>query len=121
MLKIRPDGKCERWDELWSHSYFYDEKCDGCPHIVSIAGRKICGKIEGGRVSLHQVARSQLGCTFCSNYTKKLGSAVCVECIKAHPDHKPFQYMRTDELGLPVNQCYANLDNHAQKEKVNKR
>lgn len=97
MLKFKEDGKCSRWDELWSHSYFYNEKCDGCDYIVEIEGRKFCGKCEG-RVAEHQVIRSQIGCHYCDNYTKKLTSAVCRKCLREHPNAKTFKMF--EELNL---------------------
>lgn len=91
MLKFKEDGKCSRWDELWSHTYFYDKKCDGCKWIEELAGRKFCGKIEGARVAMHETIRGQIGCNFCRNYTKPLKAKVCQDCIRNHPDAKVFE------------------------------
>jgi len=90
MLKMLPDGHCERWNDLWSHCYFYDEKCEGCKEIIQIGKRKFCGKCEG-RVSLHQVIRGQIGCTFCPSYTKKLDSVECLKCLEDYPDAPVFE------------------------------
>lgn len=37
---------CERWNDLPTHSYFYDEKCEGCKHIITIGygKKKFCGR-----------------------------------------------------------------------------
>lgn len=103
MLKMMPDGRCERWNDLWSHSYYYDEKCDGCKYIVQIGKRKFCGKCEGGRVILHDVIRSQIGCVFCENYTKKLDSAKCLRCLDEHPDAPPFAMAKICKRGVYKN------------------
>lgn len=104
MLKMMPDGRCERLNDLWSHSYYYDEKCDGCKHIVKIGNRKFCGNVEP-RVGLHQAIRAQIGCIFCENYTEKLDSAKCLQCLDEHPDAPPFAMDKIRKRGVYNNAC----------------
>lgn len=91
-MKNEYDAGCpiNRENELWSHSTYYDEKCEGCKEIVQIGKRKFCG-LTPGRTTLHQVIRSQIGCICCKNYTKKPDSAICLKCLEDHPDAKPFE------------------------------
>lgn len=112
MLKFKEDGKCSRWDELCSHVYFYDEKCDGCKWIYEIAGRKFCGKIDVARVATHETIRGQIGCNFCKNYTKPLNSKVCLDCIREHPDAKVFEMYKEiyiDDKSRKEEKRYLNL------------
>lgn len=102
MLKMLPDGHCERWNTLWGHSYYYDTECDGCKYIVKIEKRRFCGKCEG-RLALHNVIRSQIGCTFCENYTKKLDSKKCLYCLESHPDAPPFSMDKICKRGIYKN------------------
>ena len=41
---------CERWNDFPTHSYFYDEKCEGCKHIITMGygKKKFCGKSYPG-------------------------------------------------------------------------
>ena len=88
--------RCERWNDLPTHCYYYDEKCEGCKQVVIINGKKFCGRTEG-KVDLHQIVRGQMGCLFCKYYTKKLNSRVCEDCMINHKDNPPFELIHTKE------------------------
>nr|DAQ46153.1 MAG TPA: hypothetical protein [Caudoviricetes sp.] len=74
---------------LWGHSTWYDEQCGDCKKIVQIGKRKFCG-LCSARVTIHDVVRAQIGCTWCENYTKKLDSSVCLKCLEEHKNAEPF-------------------------------
>lgn len=89
---------CERWNDLPTHSYFYDEKCDGCRHIIKMGyGRKkFCGKTPPRKRAAVNI-RGQMGCLYCKHYTKKITCQTCQECMYEHADNPPFKLIVTKE------------------------
>ncbi len=60
--------------------------CDGdsakCGYLIKIGKQEYCGFCPP-RCAVHQVIRSQAGCTFCKYATRKLSYTKCVECLSA--------------------------------------
>lgn len=89
---------CERWNDFTTHSYFYDEKCEGCKHIITMGygKKKFCGKSYPGTWGSPNI-RGQMGCLYCKNYTKKITCQTCQKCMYEHADNPPFKLIVTKE------------------------
>lgn len=96
--KLEEYEVCERWNDLPTHSYFYDEKCEGCKHIITMGygKKKFCGRSYPGAWGSSNI-RSQMGCLFCKHYTKKITCQTCQECMYEHADNPPFKLIVTKE------------------------
>lgn len=89
---------CERWNDLPTHSYFYDEKCEGCKHIITMGygKKKFCGRIYPGTWGSPNI-RGQMGCLYCKHYTKKITCQTCQECMYENADNPPFKLIVSKE------------------------
>lgn len=72
----------ERRKWALGHEHFCDGDPAKCGYTVKVGKQVYCG-YRPGRCALHQVIKSQAGCLFCVNYTKKWTCSVCVECLSA--------------------------------------
>lgn len=96
--KLEEYEVCERWNDLPTHSYFYDDKCDGCKHIITMGygKKKFCGKSSPKKWTGVDI-RGQMGCLYCKHYTKKITCQTCQECMYEHADNPPFKLIVTKE------------------------
>lgn len=96
--KLEEYEVCERWNDLPTHSYFYDDKCEGCRHIIKMGhGRKkFCGRSYPGTWGSPDI-RGQMGCLYCKHYTKKITCQTCQECMYEHADNPPFNLIVSKE------------------------
>lgn len=96
--KLEEYEVCERWNDLPTHSYFYDERCEGCKHIITMGygKKKFCGKSSPKKWTGVDI-RGQMGCLFCKHYTKKVTCQTCQECMYEHAYNPPFKLIVTKE------------------------